>query len=96
MPPLSGQFAVLLDCSRRIERTLARLIDSRVLSYVEQTEFERLYKLIRQAEQTLNGFMSYVRKQRTGSQEYGDRKIQEDRPIYEVDLDDLNENRERG
>lgn len=77
-----------------LNETLARLIDSKVLSYIEQPEFERLYKLIRQAEQALNGFMSYVRKQRAGSQEYGDKKIQEDHPFYEVDLDEINENHE--
>jgi four helix bundle protein len=58
--------------------TLARLIDARVLNYIAQPEFESLYKSIRHAEQTLNGFMPYVRRQRAGAQEYGDKKIHED------------------
>ena len=68
--------------------TLARLIDARVLNYIGQPEFESLYKLIRQAEQSLNGFMSYVRRQRAGAQEYGDKKIHEDQVDYEVNLDE--------
>ena len=62
--------------------TLARLIDARVLNYIAQPEFDLLYKLIRQAEQSLNGFMSYVRRQRAGSQEYGDKKVSEDQADY--------------
>jgi len=47
--------------------------------------FESLYNLIRQAEQTLNGYMNYVRRQRAGSQEYGDKKIHEDQSDYETE-----------
>jgi hypothetical protein len=63
--------------------TLARLIDARVLEYVTQSDFESLYKLIRHAEQTLNGFMTYVRRQRTGSQEYGDKTVSEEQGNYD-------------
>jgi four helix bundle protein len=68
-----------------LNETLARLIDARVLEYINQEEFEALYKLIRQAEKTLNGYMSYVRRQRAGSQEYGDRKIREASADYEIE-----------
>lgn len=66
-----------------LNETLARLIDARVLSYIEQPEFEELYKLIRQAEQTLNGYMNYVRRQRAGSQEFGDKAVREDQADYD-------------
>jgi four helix bundle protein len=66
--------------------TLARLIDARVLEYIKQPEFEALYELIRQTEQALNGFMNYVRRQRQGAQEFGDRKIHEDQADYDVSL----------
>jgi len=69
--------------------TLARLIDARVLNYITQPEFELLYKLIRQAEQSLNGFMAYVRRQRAGAQEYGDKKIHEDQADYEIFPDEI-------
>lgn len=68
--------------------TLARLIDARVLNYIDQPEFESLYKLIRHAEQALNGFMSYVRRQRAGVQEYGDKKVREDQADYDVSSND--------
>ncbi|MEW6401539.1 MAG: four helix bundle protein [Chloroflexota bacterium] len=67
-----------------LNETLARLIDARVLDYIEQPAFESLYRLIRQAEQALNGFMAYVRRQRAGSQEYGDKKLHEDSADYLV------------
>jgi hypothetical protein len=54
-----------------------------VLGYVDQPSFEELYKLIRQAEQALNGFMSYIRRQRAGAQEYGEHAIHEERAGYE-------------
>ncbi len=68
--------------------TLARLIDARVLQYIAQPEFEALYKLIHQTEQALNGFMAYVRRQRAGAQEYGDKKIREDQAEYYASLED--------
>jgi four helix bundle protein len=58
-----------------LNETLAHLINAKVLIYIEQSDFEALYKLIRQTEQALNGFMSYVRRQRAGSQEYGDKAM---------------------
>ena len=72
-----------------LNETLARLIDACVLNYINQSEFEELYKLIRLAEQTLNGFMSYVRRQRAGAQEYGDKKVREDSMNYEVSNDEV-------
>ena len=65
-----------------LNETLAHLIDAKVLNYIEQSEFESLYNLIREAEQALNGFMAYVRRQRTGAKEFGDKAIQEDQAGY--------------
>ena len=76
-----------------MNETLARLIDAKVLNYVEQPEFEVLYKLIRQTEQTLNGYMSYVRRQRAGSQEFGDKAIHEDQADYDH-LQDEDDNKQ--
>jgi len=73
-----------------LNETLAHLIDARVLKYIDQPEFENLYKLIRQAEQALNGFIAYVRRQRAGSQEYGDKEIHEDQADYDITLGEEN------
>lgn len=68
-----------------LNETLASLIDAKVLDYVGQADFEALYKLIRSAEQTLNGYMSYIRRQKAGSQEFGDKTIREERTEYAVE-----------
>ena len=68
-----------------LSETLARLIDAKVLGYIDQPSFEDLYNLIRKTEQALNGFMSYVRRQRTGSKEFGDKVIHEDQSEYEFE-----------
>ena len=67
-----------------LNETLAHLIDAKVLNYIDQSAFESLYQLIRQAEQTLNGYMNYVRRQKTGSQEFGDKAVHEDQADYGV------------
>jgi four helix bundle protein len=67
-----------------LNETLAHLINARVLEYISQHDFESLYKLIRQAEQGLNGFMTYVRRQRAGSQDYGDKRISEHPIDYDI------------
>ena len=50
-----------------LNETLAHLINAQVLKYIKQPDFESLYKLIRQTEKALNGFMTYIRRQRAGS-----------------------------
>jgi four helix bundle protein len=70
-----------------LNETLSHLINARVLGYIEQPKFEALYKLIRQAEQALNGYMAYVRRQKAGSQEYGEKSLREDQAEYDVDLE---------
>jgi hypothetical protein len=67
-----------------LNETLARLIDARVLEYIDQPAFESLYRLIRQTEQTLNGYMVYVRRQRAGSQEYRNKKLGEEPADYDI------------
>ena len=67
-----------------LNETLAHLINARVLDYIAQSDFESLYKLLRQAEQGLNGFMAYVRRQRAGSQDFGDKRMSEGHIDYEV------------
>ena len=61
-----------------LNETLAHLINPRVLEYINQSDFGSLYKLMRRTEQTLNGYMCYVRRQRAGSQDYGDKRVSED------------------
>jgi hypothetical protein len=53
-----------------------------VLNYIDQPRFESPYSLIRQAEQALNGFMAYIRRQKAGASEFGDRTIREEPALY--------------
>lgn len=69
-----------------LNETLASLIDAKVLSYINQETFEDIYKLIRSAESTLNGYMNYVRRQKFGSQEFGDKAIHEEPAEYEINV----------
>jgi four helix bundle protein len=71
-----------------LNETLAHLINARVLDYITQSDFESLYKLLRQAEQGLNGFMAYVRRQRAGSQDVGDKRMSEGQIDYEVSFEE--------
>jgi four helix bundle protein len=74
-----------------LNETLSHVINAKVLGYIDQTMFEPLYSLIREAEQTLNGYMSYVQRQRAGSNEYGDKAIREDSAEYTLsDQDQFN------
>lgn len=65
-----------------LNETLGHLINARVLGYVDEPQFQELYRLGRAAEQLLNGYMAYVRRRREGAQEYGDRSIRDDSAEY--------------
>ena len=71
-----------------LNEILAHLINARVLNYVDQPDFESLYALIRQAERALNGFMAYVRRQKAGASEFGNRAIREEPALYSIDNED--------
>jgi four helix bundle protein len=69
-----------------LNETLSHVINAKVLGYIDQSMFESLYALIRETEQTLNGYMAYVQRQRAGSKEYGDKKISEEQAKYDTSL----------
>ena len=65
-----------------LNETLSHVINAKVLGYIDQTMFEPYYLLIRETEQTLNGYMAYVQRQRAGAKEYGDKALHEDTVEY--------------
>ena len=65
-----------------LNETLSHVINAKVLGYIDQTIFDPLYLLIRETEQTLNGYMAYVQRQRAGAKEYGDKALHEDTVEY--------------
>ncbi|HLF28304.1 MAG TPA: four helix bundle protein [Anaerolineae bacterium] len=70
-----------------LNETLSHFIQGRVLAYIDQAYFAQLYCLARQAEKALNGYMSYVRKQRAGRDLYSDRAVREEPAEYQLDTD---------
>jgi len=79
-----------------LNETLSHIINAKILEYIDQERFVSLYSLIRETEQTLNGFIAYVRQQRTGSKEYGDKKISEEQAEYNVTLGEESELNDKG
>lgn len=71
-----------------LNETLSHIINANVLGYIDHAMFESLYSLIRETEQTLNGYMAYVQRQRAGSKEYGDKAIREDVVAYFLNDED--------
>jgi four helix bundle protein len=70
-----------------LNETLAHLINARTLSYINQSTFDSIYQLIRETEKAINGSMTYVRRQRAGNQEFGDKVIREEPVKYELEPD---------
>lgn len=68
-----------------LTESINHLITAKTLGYIEQDFFEQLYDLARNTERALNGLMNYVRKQRQGSQQYGDTVIKEKPEYYNFD-----------
>ena len=58
-----------------LEETINHIITAHDLAYANDTRFQELYDLGRESERTLNGYINYIRKLRTGSDTYGDRYI---------------------
>jgi len=71
-----------------LNEVLGHLINARVLNYCDDQYFSSFYALIRQAEKTLNGFMSYVRQQKAGEELQGSRTARENSSEYETDPED--------
>ena len=58
-----------------LNETINHIITAHDLRYVDNTRFQELYELGRETERTLNGYINYVRRQKTGSETYGDKYI---------------------
>nr|HID12978.1 four helix bundle protein [Anaerolineae bacterium] len=58
-----------------LDETINHIITARDLAYIDDARFRELYDLGREAERTLNGYINYVRKLKTGSETYGDKYI---------------------
>jgi four helix bundle protein len=85
-----------LDCLRffyiargSITETINHVITAHDLSYVNDSRYQELYDLSREAERALNGYIAYVWKQQQGQSNYGIRLVAEEGVAYEVTPSDL-------
>ncbi len=58
-----------------LEETINHIITAHDLAYINDARFRELYDLGRETERTLNGYIGYVRRLKTGSATYGDKYI---------------------
>lgn len=58
-----------------LNETIDHIITAHDLAYIDDTRFRELYDLGRETERTLNGYIGYVRRLKTGSKDYGDKYI---------------------
>jgi four helix bundle protein len=72
--------------------TLSVFVSSEAVGYLQPDELSALRQLTHSALRSLNGYIRYVRKQKQGSQEYGERTLREESPTYivvsELSVDD--------
>ena len=58
-----------------LDETISHIVTAHDLHYISDPRYQELYDLAREAERTLNGYITYVWKQKQGSTHYGDRFI---------------------
>ncbi len=68
-----------------LNETLAHFVNAQVLRYIDQEYFAKVHFLGRRTEKALNGLMNYVRRQKAGSDLYGDKAVREDSALYHDD-----------
>lgn len=58
-----------------LDETINHIITAHDLRYINEGRFRELYELGREMERALNGYINYVRRQKAGSETYGDKYI---------------------
>jgi len=58
-----------------LDETINHIITAHDLRYINDLRYQELYNLARETERTLNGYITYVWKQKQGSTHYGDRSL---------------------
>ena len=58
-----------------LDETVSHIITAHDLRYISDLRYQKLYELARETERTLNGYITYVGKQKQGFAHYGDRFI---------------------
>ncbi len=69
-----------------LDETLSGFIGCSEVGYTD-SELPRQRDLCHSALRSLNGYIRYVRRQRRGRQEYGDKSVREDTLLYVADVE---------
>ena len=71
-----------------LNETINHFITAQLLGYIDEMYYKDVYSLARQTEKALNGFMNYIRRQKVGSDLYGNKVIKEDNHDYDINPTD--------
>jgi len=67
-----------------LDETINHIITCLDLQYISEARFNELHDLAQEAHRTLNGYISYVRKQQQGVKEFGKTVLREESIVYVV------------
>ena len=67
--------------------TLSAFISAHAIEYIDDEQLAWAKEVEVEAEKSLNGYISFIRRQRQGNREFGNQYIREERSEYRVILD---------
>jgi four helix bundle protein len=65
--------------------TLSAFISAHQVGYVDDDQLSWVRNIESEAEKALNGYIAFIRKQRQGGEEFGNRLVREDQQDYQID-----------
>ncbi|GAB4498089.1 MAG: hypothetical protein OHK0052_10840 [Anaerolineales bacterium] len=69
-----------------LNETLSGFIAAHTIGYVDDSQLNWVRESVIEAEKSLNGYISFLRKQQQGANEYGHQQIHESLPEYRIVL----------
>ena len=77
-----------------LSETLSGLVGSQAVGYTNESQLTNQRSLCHRALQSLNGYIRYIRRQRSGQKEFGDRMLREPEIVYATQHDSESTNPE--
>lgn len=74
-----------------LDETINHIINCFDLQYISEERFHELHDLAQEAHRTLNGYVGYIRKQQQGVKEFGKTVLREERIVYVVNEETVDE-----
>lgn len=70
-----------------LAEVISAFIVAHALGYVEYDQLSWVRAITMEAEKSLNGYISFIRKQQQGGSEFGNRYVRDDKADYHVQID---------